>query len=974
MTRRMLAYLLIFSVLLSGCQAIAGDPPRAQSAPGPVDALRQTDAAGMPDPRTIGLDETLPIDPNVRKAVLDNGLTYYVRRNTEPANRAELMLAVNAGSVQEDADQLGLAHFLEHMMFNGTERFPEQSLIEFFETIGMSFGPDVNAYTSFDETVYFLRIPTDDPEIVETAFQVLEDWAGYATIADAEVETERGIILEEERLRDQNANGRLRKQILPFLLGDSRYTERQPIGDMDIIRNAPPEALRRFYRDWYRPDLMAVIAVGDFDPAAIEQKIIEHFGDLPQPEDPRPRPDFSVPDHAETRYLLVTDPEFPVTIAEISFKQPFEKLETVAAYKNLLIGRLFRSMLNFRLDEISRQADSPFLGASVGEGGLVRDVTTLSVSAQVREGEVLSGLEAALTEVERVRRHGFTQTELDRAKSETLNFYQRLFNDRENLESDSFANEYVRNFLENEAIPGIAFEYLLSGRLVPEITLEEVNRQADRYVGLDNRTVLVIGPEREADSLPSEAELATVIEAVQAKQIDPYEDTEVVDALLTDIPAPAQILSQETNEAFGIVDLTLENGVRVLLKQTDFKEEEVLFVATSPGGSSLVSDEDYPEAALIGGIVGQSGVDDVSYAELLRFLADQSVTVRPRISELEEGFAGGAGKDFLPALFQLIYLYGTAPQADEDAFATLKDQATAFLRNRELQPDAAFQDALTAARYGDTIRQGVLPLEAFETLDLDRALAIYQDRFADFSDFTFIFVGNFDVAQMIEWSQIYLGNLPATGRTETWRDVSPDPPEGVVEVPVYRGQEQQSITRLLFTGPAEQSQQNRLRLRMLEGILDILMREELREERAGVYASGVSASMQPEPDQLYEVSLAFGSDPERADELVDALFGLIEQLQTDGPRADLLEKAKAQVLRQREEQLEQNRFWLDVLELYATGEASGEEVDLAQLLDLEGRVQAVTVEEIQAAAVEFLPLDRYILVTLLPEGFDDSQE
>ena len=973
--------LLLFVLLASGCQPItpaattessalqASAPPPSETPAAPTEETEQGRSSQDVDLDTLDMDAILPMDASIRKATLDNGLTYYIRHNTEPDNRATLMLVINAGSVQEDDDQLGLAHFLEHMMFNGTKRFPKQTLIDYFESVGMSFGADVNAYTSFDETVYFLEFPTDDEDIIGTTFQVAEDWASRATISDEEVENERGVIMEEERLRDQNAGGRLNKQLIPFLLGESRYAERMPIGDLEIIRNAPADTLRRFYRDWYRPDLMAVIVVGDVDVDAIEEKIIEHFSQVPTPDTPRPRVTYSLTDHADTNYLIITDPEFPVTIAQIFYRQAGEEMDTAAAYRNSVIGSLFYRMLNYRLDDITRKADSPFLGAFVNEGQLVRGVTYQGVGVQVRQGEALSSLDAALTEVERVRRHGFTAAELERAKSEILNTYERQYNDRENLRNHSLAGEYSRNFLENEAVPGIAFEYQLMQRLLPEIRRDEVNREAEQYVGTGNRSVLVVGPEREADSLPSAEELAVVIDAVQAKQIDPYADIEAVTALLTDIPEPAEIISRQTDGTFNITDLTLANGARVLLKATEFREEEVLFNATSPGGSSLVTDEDYWETQFIISIVNQSGVSDVSYAALQRLLADQSVFVRPFLGELEEGFHGHAGKDHVETLFQLVYLYGTAPHADEDAFATVKDQAIASIRNRELQPYNALTDAFIEARYGNSIRRSIPTLEVIESLDLERAFAIYQERFADFSDFTFLFVGNFDVEQMVDWSQRYLGNLPSLNRAETWQDVAPDPPTGIIEVPVYRGQDEQSITTILFTGPGEDTLENRLRMRMLETILNILMREELREERAGVYASGVSASMDPDPDGLYQISIFFGSDPARVEELVDALFELIAGLQTDSAREDLLVKAKAQILRQREEQLEQNSYWLNVLEAYAT-----EEVDnLADLVDLEiveSRVEAVTAADIQAIAEAFLTLDQYILVSLYPEDFE----
>ncbi|MDE0143590.1 MAG: insulinase family protein [Caldilineaceae bacterium] len=970
--------LLMIALLTSACEGMVPTSQSsaetmdssAEQAEAPAEESEQAQAYLDVDSETLDMSAPIALDPSIRKAQLENGLTYYIRHNTEPANRATLMLVINAGSVQEDEDQLGLAHFVEHMMFNGTERFPKQALIDYFETVGMSFGPDVNAYTSFDETVYFLEFPTDDEEIIGTTFQVAEDWASRATISDEEVESERGVILEEERLRDQNASGRLNKQLFPLILGESRYTDRMPIGDMDIVQNTPGETLRSFYRDWYRPDLMAVIVVGDIDVDDIEAKVEEHFGPLTAPETVRPRVSYSLPDYEDTGYLILTDPEFPVTIAQIIYRQAAQDLNSANVFRDRLIGNLFYKMLNFRLDDLTREADSPFLGAFVSEGQLVRGNNYQVVGVQVRQGEALSSLDAALTEVERVRRYGFTAAEVERAKSEILNTYERLYNDRENLRNHSLASEYSRNYLENEAVPGIEVEFKLVDRLLQGISRDDVNQRAELYVGGSNRSVFVVGPERDADSLPNEDELAAMISDLQTKQVDPYQDIEAVSALLTEIPEPVEIISRQTDETFNITDLTLANGARVVLKPTTFKEEEILFSASSPGGSSLVSDEDYPEADFIDSIVSQSAVGDVSYAALQRLLADKSVSVSPFIGELEEGFHGQSGQEFIETLFQLVYLYGTQPRADDDAFATLKDQYTESLRNRELDPRSAWTDAYIEARYGDSIRRKVPSLEVISSLDLERAFAIYQERFADFSDFTFIFVGNFDLEQMVDWSQRYLGNLPSLDRAETWLDVAPDPPTGVVEVPVYRGQDEQSLTTLLFTGPSEDSLDKRLNLRMLEMILDILMREELREELGGVYAFSASASMEPDPDSLYRVSLTFGSDPARVEELVDALFGLIADVQAEGPREDLLEKARAQIIRQREEQLEQNSYWMRVLEYWA----SEDDVDLTNFVDLgvvEGRTEAVTAAEVQAAAIDYLPLDRYILVSLYPEDFEE---
>lgn len=955
MLKHLRLFIVLSVLLLSGCQSLV--TPLAPLANLGVESTFESPTAPME------MDTILTIDSNIRYGVLENGLTYYVRHNAEPANRAELWLAINAGSLLEDEDQLGLAHFLEHMLFNGTERFPEQALINFFETVGMTFGPDINAYTSFDETVYQLRFPLDDPEIVRTAFEVLEDWAAYATIDPAEVEAERGVIIEEERLRDQNASGRVRNQIIPVLLGESRYADRLPIGDMQIVRTASAETIRRFYEDWYRPDLMAVVAVGDFDVDEFEALIHEHFSDLPQPEEPRERLTFDVPSHDETRYLVISDPEYPVSVVEISYKQEAHEGQTVGDYRQLLVQFLFNYLFNFRLDEISRQADSPFIAAYYNRGTLVRPVDSIDIGAQVRDEEILEGLDGILTEVERIRRHGFNQSELERAKTAVLSFYRRMYNNRENWDSATYADEYLRNFFTNEPIPGIARELQIAEALLPGITLVEVNDRVEDLVGEENRTVIVIAPEKEEITLPGERSLADLIAAVEEKDLDPYADVEVAGELVAEIPMAVDVISASEIEELGVTEIVLANGVRVFMKPTNFTQQ-VVFVGISPGGSSLVSDEDYWEATFIADIVAESGLGEYERTELNRLLTGRGLGVGPSIDALTESIGGAAPPDELDPLFQLIYLYFTAPRADKAAFRTFQDQVIAFLRNRGLTPSAALQDTLMRIRYGDSPRYSIPTVEQVNALDLDRAFEIYQERFADASDFTFIFVGDFDVNVITNYAQTYLGNLPTLDREENWQDVQPDPPAGVIEEAVYAGQEQQSIVQLLFTGPFEPGYETGLRLRALETVLDILIREELRERRGGVYASFVSAQQEVKPDALYTAQVAFSTDPERVDELIEAVFDLIEQVQSDGPSADLMAKATAQMIRERELALEENSFWLEQLADYAFDA----ETDLRRILSYDEDVLALTAEEIQAIATEILRDDQYIQVVLYPRA------
>jgi zinc protease len=581
----------------------------------------------------------------------------------------------------------------------------------------------------------------------------------------------------------------------------------------------------------------------------------------------------------------------------------------------------------------------------------------------VRDEEILEGLDGIVTEVERIRRHGFTESELERSKTAVLSFYRRMYNNRENWESESYAAEYLRNFFVNEPIPGIARELQIAEALLPGITLAEVNDLVEDLVGEENRTIIVIAPEKADLVLPQESELAAILAATEEKDLDPYVDVEAAGELVAEIPLAVDVIDSSEIEILGITEIELANGVRVIMKPTNFTQQ-VIFAGISPGGSSLVTDEEYWEAAFISNIVAESGLGDYERAEINRLLTGRGVGVSPSIDELTESIGGGSPPDELEPLFQLIYLYFTAPRADDAAFNTFQDQVRAFLRNRGLTPSAALQDALTRILYGDSPRYGIPTVDQINAFDLDRAFEIYQERFADASDFTFIFVGDFDVNVLTDYAQTYLGNLPTLDREENWQDVQPDPPAGVIEEAVYAGQEQQSIVQLLFTGPFEPDYETGLELRALETVLDILIREELRERRGGVYASFASAQQEAEPNQLYSAQIAFSTDPERVDELIEAVFDLIEQVQSDGPSTDLMAKATAQMIRERELALEENSFWLEQLADYAFDA----ETDLRRIVSYDEDVLALTAEEIQAIAAEILRDDQYIQVVLYPRA------
>ena len=821
---------IAFLVSLVSC---ATPEPAFEISPGDEATVPVSDEASAILNEPVSEDDAIiPLDPKVRFDTLSNGLRYYIRYNEEPKKRAELRLVVNAGSLQEDDDQLGVAHFVEHMLFNGTERFEKSELVDFLERTGMRFGADVNAYTSFDETVYMLTIPTDSTEIFEKSFDILEDWAASATMDPEEIDKERGVVVEEWRRSTQNAGGRIQQQTLPVLLHESRYEQRLPIGDTTILRNADYDVFTRYYKDWYRPDLMAVVAVGDFDMDDVEAKIVEHFGGLQNPEQEVARAEYEVPGHDETLFAIITDPEYPFTTVQTYYKRDAEDFETAEQYRNLIVGRFFTSMLNKRLSEIARQPEPPFVGANVSKGSLVRTSSYHSMGAQVQDEGVLAGLESLLIEAKRVRDHGFTATELDRQKRQTLRAYLRAFNERETTSSSSHASEYVSHFLEAIPAPGIEFEYNLVQDIMPGITLEEINALAAEFVAAKNRVIIVTMPEKEGLLPPTEVELSAIFEEVEGMQVEPWVDEINDQPLISEVAPPGAIVERSTIDTLGVTQLTLENGVRVVMKPTDFKEDEVRFVASSPGGASLASDETYFTASNASMLVGRSGVGAFDITELQKVLAGKVVGASPFISEYSEGFRGSASPEDLETMFQLVHLYVTDSRVDSSALTTFQNQMRAYIPNRTSTPQGVFSDSLIAFLYGDHPRAQFPTLEMVETLDIEKAHQFYEDRFADVSDFVFTFVGNFDVEVLAELAQTYLGNLPSLNREESWADKSPRLPEGNKTLVVRKGIADQAQVSIIFHGSMEYERLNRHRLRSTVEVLSIKLRE-AASRRAG---------------------------------------------------------------------------------------------------------------------------------------------
>lgn len=946
---RPIAFLLALAAILAGCTSLPAPTPAAV-----------TPAAPTPAPQAAA--QPLPLDPAVIEGRLPNGLTYYIRQHDEPRQRAELRLAVNAGSILEDDDQRGLAHFVEHMAFNGTENFAKQALVDYLESIGMRFGADLNAYTSFDETVYLLTVPTDDPELLATGVKILSEWSARISFEGEEIDKERGVVIEEWRL-GRGARARIFDKQAPVIFHDSRYAERLPIGDKAVLESAPHDTLRRFYRDWYRPDLMAVVAVGDFDPAVVEGLIRSSFEGLPPATDPRPRVAFPVPDHGATLTTIVTDPEATSTMVRVLHKLPKEELVTEPDYRRSLVENLYDAMLGRRLQERTREASPPFLRAFAGSGNLVREKGSYNLVAVVDDGGLDKGLEALLTEAERVRRHGFEPSELEREKAAYLRNMEQAYRERDTVPSGAFADEYVRLFLEREAAPGIASELELVQRYLPGISLEEVNALAGQWLSTSNRVVAVSAPEKAGLEPPQEAAIAAVLARVESADIAPYQDQVSDQPLMATAPAPAEIVSEVVIEEIGVTDWRLANGVRVLLKPTDFKNDEVLFNAFSPGGTSLVDDRDWVAAMTAASVILEGGAGPFDLTVLQKMLADKVVGVGPSISELEEGLSGAASPEDLETMFQLITLYFTEPRPSEQAFASVKERYRGMIENRLARPETVFADTVSRLVTQDHPRRRPWTEELLEEMNLETSARVYRDRFADASDFTFIFVGSFSPEDIRPLVQRYLGTLPATGRTESWRDVGVRAPEGVIEETVARGIEAKSRVSITFPHDFEWSRSNRYQLQSMADVLRIRLREVIREDEGGSYGVSVRASADRIPRQTSSLTISFGCDPERVDELKAAVYDEIRQLQTVGPDLEHCAKVQQQGRREREVQLRENGFWLAQL-----SSSLWHEEDPRLILDFDTLVESLTPESVRAAAARWVDLDRRVEVVLVPEA------
>ncbi len=916
-----------------------------------------------PTAKPIPLTATLPIDPKVRVGTLPNGIRYYIRQNPKPEKRAELRLVVNAGSVLETDDQLGLAHYVEHTAFNGTTHFAKNDLVKYLQSIGVRFGADLNAYTGFDETVYILPIPTDTARIVDQAFTILEDWAHGQVFDSTEVINERGVVHEEWRL-GKGAGDRMLHQWLPIALKGSVYAERLPIGNEQSIMTATPARVSSFYKKWYRPDLQAVIAVGDFNPATIEAQIKKHFAGIPKPVNPAKRFEPSVPGNKEPLIAIASDKEATSSDVSLMFKLPVERTKTVADYRRDLVERLYLSMFNNRLEEIAQKPDAPFLGAGASKGNFIgRSTDAFTLGAGVKDGGIEAGLEALLVEAKRVDEFGFLQTELDRAKQNMVRGYERAYAERSKTQSASLVQELIDNYLQGEAIPGIEYEYRLVQQLVPTITLADVNKLASRWITDENRVILAESPQKEGVKIPTREELLSVFDRAAKTKVVAYTENVSTEALVSKAPTAGTIVATKTTPAIGVTEWKLSNGARVLVKPTDFKADEVLLGSYSVGGTSLASDPDFMSASLASQIVNLSGIGSFNRVDLQKKLAGKVASANGSIGETSEAVNGRASPKDIETMFQLVYLGFTAPRFDPSAYTAFKNQIGPYLANRSSDPDEVFGDTVNVTMSNHSFRSRPLTATTFAEVDPEKALAFYKDRFADASDFTFVIVGNVDTVALKPLVTKYLASLPSTGRKETFKDNGGAPPMGVVERIVHKGIEPKANTIIDFTGACTYTPDTRVEMRALTDLFQIKLDENLREQLGGAYSPSTGGGCSRVPKQRYTIQVQFNSAPENVDKLSKTVFAIIDTLKNQPASMTDVNKVKEALIREREVSLKQNSYWLASI---INREQSGE--DIAGITGAyDALIRSISPAMIQNAAKKYFDTNNYARFVLLPE-------
>ena len=865
----------------------------------------------------LNLNDPIKADPNVTIGKLDNGMTYYIRRNTYPKDRVEFRLAVNAGSNQENDDQQGLAHFTEHMAFNGIEGFPSNSVVDHLRSKGVVFGADLNAYTSFDETVYMIPMPLDDPANIDLGLKILRGWAAGLLYDNKEIDEERGVIIEEYRL-GLGADDRMRKEYWPILMKDSRYAERMPIGKLDILQTFDYQVIKDFYKDWYRPDLQAVIVVGDIDVKEVEAKIKNMFGNIPAKQNPRKKETYGIGSNADPLVAVCTDKEATGNEVMLIRKHPHFAMKTIGDFRQQLCIDLYNTMYDARFSEMTQDPKCPFLYASAGYGDFIGNTDAYAAQAAAKENRIPDALRVLLQEDYRVLKYGFLQTELDRAKEELLERYDKAAKEAEKTESARFASQYINNFLREDPIPGAKRENNYAKKLIEGITLEEINALAKNWITPENMVAIITAPDKEGVSVPSKEEILKIMNDKSLGIVEPYVDTYKDQEILEkETLTPGKITSVEKIDAVGAEKWTLSNGITVYLKKTDYKNDEILFSASSKGGKTLYPVKDLASADFAAEIIDRGGIAGLDYNSLMKKMKGKNVGVSPNIDLLTEGFSGSSSPKDLEFFFQYLNAFFTNPRIDPNAYDLVMQETQEQIKMLTTQPMYKYLGQLIdAAMSHDPYRKTALTMddEYLSQVNFDRAVQIYKERFANPADFTFFFVGNYDEKQMKEYVELYLGSMKTGSKKENYNlSVLKPLPDKATTQTIYAGSEQQGYMGMYITNPIEWNYKNSIIADMIGEALDIQFVRIVREKMGDVYSPMVQMGASKLPNPELTLLILLGCDPVKTDKLADASLKILNDFKKKGPDNKSLELVKKQMTSTRDKNIQTNRFWLSYI-------------------------------------------------------------
>ena len=917
---------------------------------------------------------SIPVDPNVRIGKLDNGLTYYIRHNEKPENRVEFYIAQKVGSILEEPQQRGLAHFLEHMAFNGTKNFPGNEhgpgIVQWCETKGIKFGTNLNAYTSVDETVYNIsNVPTDDQAVIDSCLLILHDWSNAVLLSDKEIDKERGVIHEEWRSRNIGIM-RLITEAQPTIYPNSKYADCMPIGSIDVIDNFPYQAIRDYYSKWYRPDLQGVVIVGDIDVDQMEAKIKSTFTDIKAPVNPAERVYYPVADNEEPIIYIGKDKEIDEPSIDIFFKHDAtpDSIKSNMAY---LIQDYVMSavgiMMNERLSELAQSANPPYVRAYSYYGNffLAKTKESFVISGTAKDNGLPETLKALFTEIERMRRHGFTESEYARARANILQQVESAYNERANTKNDAYVNECIRHFLDKEPMPGIEYEYTILNQLAPNIPVAVINQLVQNELIPDNNEVVMItAPDKEGEVIPTREEVLVQLNGMKSLDVKPYEDKVSNEPLMKEAPKGGSIVSEKTGGIYGTTELVLSNGVKVYVKKTDFKADEIRMKGISFGGTSLFPDEDKLNfnAGVLNGVVSAGGLGSFSNVDLTKMLAGKKVSVDATVGNTVEQVQGNCSPKDFETMMQLTYLSFTAPRKDEEAFASFKTRLKAQLENAEANPLASINDSISKLMYGYHPRYLTLKPELIDQIDYDKVLAMYKDRFADAGDFNFYFVGNIDLEQAKPLIAQYLGSLPATGRKETFRDNHMDIAKGNLQN-IYAKEQQTPMATvfMLYSGTCSYDLKNQLLMSFLTQAMDMIYTEEIREKEGGTYGVSCYGALTKYPKEQEMVQIVYQTDPEKMEGLNAIIDRELQRVAKEGPTDEQMSKIKEYMLKKYADNQKENGYWLGNLEEYFyTG------MDMTK--DYEATVNAITRADVQKFAADMIAQGNKITVVMtVPE-------